>query len=117
MEVVRRTVQLREWCYVLLATRKMKLIRKLNESLRTEKAETDNRKREREIRTRFKVFLSFLQGIKGGRKNEMLSNKAERRCHRMGICRGYVSQAEISINKAITFHIIEIGRRMILKRV
>jgi len=47
----------------------------------------------------------------------MLSNKAEKRCHRMGICRSNVSQAEISINKAITFHIIEIGRRMILKRV
>jgi len=94
----------------------MKLIRKLNESLKSEKAETDIEKR-REIRTRFKVFISFLQSIRGGRKNEMLSNKAERRCHRMGICRNCVSQAEISINKAITFHIIEIGRRIILKGV
>lgn len=76
-----------------------------------------HRKREREIRTRFKVFLSFLQDIRGERENEMLSNNVEKRCNRMGICRSYVSQAEISINIAITFHIIEIGRRIILKRV
>jgi hypothetical protein len=72
-------------------------------------------KRKARDKNLFQSFCFFPTGQKRTTRRSLVGRKQRRDSIDLEICRSYVSQVEVSINKAITFQIIEIGTRMLLK--